>query len=77
MADFVDFLKNTGGNALSSIEDMGQNITGAVSGIASIPVSLTKAATNLATGLGNFLGSPLSGITIPILAIAAIYMFKK
>ena len=73
MAEFVDFLKNTGNNALSSIEDMGNTVNKVIS----IPVGLAGAAANIATGLGNFLSSPFSGIMLPIIAIGAIYVLKK
>lgn len=75
--DFVNFLQDQANNQLNTLDNVVNKVTDVGGNLLNIPVGLAGAATNIGNSIASFLGSPLSGITIPLLAVAAIYMFKK
>lgn len=72
MSSFVNFFEKIGDNTATVLQKTGDTVFG----IANIPISLGNAAANIGNGIAGFISSPLSGITLPILAIAAIYIIK-
>lgn len=72
MGGAEDFFYKIGGG----IENVADRAVNLGFGLASIPLGMANMAQGIGNGVAGFLNSPLSGITIPLMALAAVMVMK-